>query len=376
MQIADCPVGSPVLNLDSVPEGASKPVKKRRAASSKASTVGNTVDDDDDEVTAAPKAAMELILAACMLAGLIWWTTDGRMLEDISHKPTYSLSSAHAFSFLPHPILAYTCCNLLGVSMILAFIILTVQICSHFTHTSYHCWNHCGRSCKLCNQKDSDTDPVLPNLPGRRWGYPLRLEGAKNSGLVCWYCTKIFEARYKIQHKLQLKQMAAWLGEKADRMAQFTICLEKGIEYMKQLGSHEGRTPWAAFDADFSRQSLVVRNRAQVELCDAEDNWMYFKEYCEKHGEPGTNGLGHTRRTVNGRDVVIIPGSGIGKLRRSQILQADIEGEVANSGTALTGPDQLQEMQHSFMSGMFQAPSTGVHDGNRIEITTLKVSHI
>lgn len=182
-------------------------------------------------------------------------------------------------------------------------------------------------------------------------------------GFVYWYCVKIHEARYKLQVKVSLTEMPAWLGHDQERMNRYKFFLEKGIKHMQSNMSVKGsigRVPWATFDQEFTKQTLVMRSRKEVSLEEPEENWMYYKEYVAKHGEPGTNGLGHTRSNVHGKDIVIIPGTGLGKLKRSHKVQADLEGEVCNSDAAITGQDQLMDMQESLLAGMFQAPSTGL----------------
>ena len=214
------------------------------------------------------------------------------------------------------------------------------------------------RLCKICTFSDESDDPCDPTLPGRRWGYPVRIHLAPNQGMICWYCTKIFEARYKYQHKLTITALPRWLGEDQQRLERFKFLLAKGIEWLKEH-SADGRTPWASFEAKFE-QELIVRNRREVSLEEPADNWMYADAYTRIYGEPGCNGLGHTRQMLGGKDIVVLPGSGVGILKRATKFQADVQQKIASSDFALTGADQLQDMQRAFLSGMMEAPSTGV----------------
>ena len=87
---------------------------------------------------------------------------------------------------------------------------------------------------------------------------------------------------------------------------------------------------------------------------------MYLADYINRHGDPATNGKGHSQTRMNNQDIVIIPGDKIGKLRRSNIVQADLESTMAVDSGCLTGEDQLESMQEAIMQGMFSGPSTGV----------------
>lgn len=50
---------------------------------------------------------------------------------------------------------------------------------------------------------------------------------------------------------------------------------------------------------------------------------------------------------------MIIPGDGMGTLKRSHKVHADLEAEVCTSDAAITGPDQLLEMQSTLLAGMW-----------------------
>ena len=70
-------------------------------------------------------------------------------------------------------------------------------------------------------------------------------------------------------------------------------------------------------------------------------------------GEPAQNG--HVRTTVNGRDIVLLPSDGIGKISISDIAQADIDEAVADSTNAWTGPGQLEDMQSGYIANAVSA---------------------
>ena len=152
--------------------------------------------------------------------------------------------------------------------------------------------------------------------------------------------------------------MPSWLGQEKARLDRFRHLLATGIAWLKEH-KLEGRVPWAAFEEKYE-QELVFRQRSEVSLEEPDDNWMLYSDYRQQYGEPGSNGLGHTRTQFCNKDIVVLPGTGVGKLRRSTKFQADLQSKIASSASALTGPDQLQDMQKGLLSTMFDTPSTGL----------------
>ena len=63
-----------------------------------------------------------------------------------------------------------------------------------------------GRSCTVCQVKDSDTDFVCAKI-FMRWGHPPKLvitdteQHYENDGNQCYYCVKPFKSRYKSRYK-------------------------------------------------------------------------------------------------------------------------------------------------------------------------------
>ena len=104
----------------------------------------------------------------------------------------------------------------------------------------------------------------------------------------------------------------------------------------------------------------MVTSQDKLEMIDPEDNFMYCTDYVAKRGGPSCNSLGHTRQTVRGKEIVLIPGERIGKIRRSSALMADIVQTIGDEDGCLTGEGELESMQAGIMSG-FNVASTGVY---------------
>ena len=214
----------------------------------------------------------------------------------------------------------------------------------------------------MCSSSDESSDPINPKFPGRKWGYPIRNEGDKNEGTVCFYCMRVYEGRYKLQIRVKFVEMPKYLGANQERWALFSAYLAKCIEHLQKVGlAHKGKMPWTRFEQEHSEHTLTIRSRKQSEMIEPEDAFMHLADYIHAHGDPSSNGKGHSTCKMNGQEIVIIPGNKVGRLRRSSIVQGDIETKVACSSTATTGEDQLEEMQSALMQGMFSGPATGVN---------------
>ena len=109
--------------------------------------------------------------------------------------------------------------------------------------------------------------------------------GANNEGSVCYYCMKVFDARYKRQLKLNITSFEAWLGVSWDRKQTFDHYLQGAVAFLTSLGDPDGRVPWARFDQK-GKKELLVTNQEKLEMIDPEDNPMDYTDYVAKHGDP------------------------------------------------------------------------------------------
>ena len=187
----------------------------------------------------------------------------------------------------------------------------------------------------------------------------MKVSGAKNQGFHCFYCVRVYEARYRIQLKIKLGALEAWLAQESDRLERFKYFLKEGIQFMIKKGGFENRVPWCFLEKAFE-QLLIARQRQEIKLTKPKDHWMPYEDYVQAYGDPLTNQLSHRRETVNRNDIVIIPSQEMGVLERSNIFQADIESKVMDSGNAITGPTQLDDMQIGLMGDFFSSRSSGV----------------
>eukprot|EP00959_Pyramimonas_sp_CCMP1952_P442645 9266308-Pyramimonas_sp.AAC.1 len=99
-------------------------------------------------------------------------------------------------------------------------------------------------------------------------------------------------------------------------------------------------------------------SRKGLTMEDPEDNWMHYSDYVAKHGDPSRHG--HKRCIIEGKDVVIIPGERIGKIRRSVHIEVDMETELANTDDGITRDDTVESMQEGIFNSLDFGSATGV----------------
>ena len=153
-----------------------------------------------------------------------------------------------------------------------------------------------GRKCQCCGQRDTDTDPVLRSLGQkgtRRWGYPPRQDSKgvwRTSGLVCGYCMKTWEARYK-HKRINITALVALLGLAGQDREKFLGLLAACIDFCIAQGSYDVRIAWDIVEA----KVLMVHDQEKTSIIDADDELWQPEYYRKLHGDHLTNGkLGWT----------------------------------------------------------------------------------
>ena len=99
-----------------------------------------------------------------------------------------------------------------------------------------------GRLCQLCNVPDSDPDLVHAKA-SMKWGYPPDKASRKNVGRVCYYCTRVWTARFKSKFK-QVEKLIAAFGSDMELMGVFQHWRKIAVELMQRAGSYDVTVQW------------------------------------------------------------------------------------------------------------------------------------
>ncbi len=67
-----------------------------------------------------------------------------------------------------------------------------------------------GRACITCSAKDSDPD-IVYSMRTYIWNFPPNATSLKNVGCQCYYCGRVFAARFKPKYKSVTKLVEASL---------------------------------------------------------------------------------------------------------------------------------------------------------------------
>ena len=199
-----------------------------------------------------------------------------------------------------------------------------------------------GRTCRLCNKADSSMDPVLPG-EFRHWYY-ARQKG-KTQGNVCWYCGRVWLARFKHAHST-LTAMISACGQDSEMLASFLKLVGELVAKCQASGSHDIRIMQGELQPTVTRRNLLESG------IEAEDEFVELQFYIHKYkgglGDPRSNGLGHEIKSIAGETGVLVPGEPIKKIRRAQKIQIE-QATVVDDGSLILE----QSQQDTIMSEMF-----------------------
>eukprot|EP00975_Prorocentrum_lima_P030652 6430987-Prorocentrum_lima.AAC.1 len=84
------------------------------------------------------------------------------------------------------------------------------------------------------------------------------------------------------------------------------LCLDAFIK----AGSRDMRCPWADFE-----RTLEYEERASLDVIYPEDECVPMSDYLDEHGDPNTNGYGHTPYTLDGVSGMLVPLSKRARIR-------------------------------------------------------------
>jgi hypothetical protein len=187
--------------------------------------------------------------------------------------------------------------------------------------------------------KDSDLDPVFGE-DGTLilWGYPMNKDGTV-AGDQCLYCSKVYDAQYKVKHGSMKAFKKNWEEEKEEFNIFRKICVDK----VKEAGTTAIRMKGGGIDKSFyeEKQSLNVKRKRETMLAGPEDKIWEEDEYDAEFGDYKMNGRGHNKVTMEGVTGILVPGRKIHTIQRRRGQEASIDIVVKDGANELT-EDQMQ----------------------------------
>ena len=194
-----------------------------------------------------------------------------------------------------------------------------------------------GQLCRMCGAHDESQDLIVP-AEKMCWGYPPK--PPRNQGLCCYYCMRVYEARFR--SKMSLSELYARLGQANSPDAQlFKSMRDAGIEKMKQAGTRDIRIAWQAEGPG----QQVFNNQEQLTILEEPDDpMMLWDDYVALHGEPAKNGKGHREVTIDGVRGVLLPQQGprIYKVKRQRINR-NVHRTTVQDGLTAVSQDQFSQ---------------------------------
>ena len=180
-----------------------------------------------------------------------------------------------------------------------------------------------GRCCILCEDPDSREDYVISDET-LAWGYPPCPVTKKNTGRVCYYCDRTFNARFKAKHKT-VEQLLLAFGQDITLASVFKHWRGMAIEAMVSAGNRNIKVQWGSEERI---RELVIRNIRETRVEEPDDLIMDLDEYKAVHGDFKTNGLGHKYVNLGGISGVMIPQPKVWRVKRARIMQASLDEHI------------------------------------------------
>ena len=209
-----------------------------------------------------------------------------------------------------------------------------------------------GRKCIFCHCTDDSQDHVTASTP-MKWGMPPR--DGKNDGRVCYYCRRVWRAKWKSRHTLDA--FAGVIGQDESIHSEFVQLQKFAIQKMKDAGNHDVRITAKEFGAEES--VLTLHNKRKVEVAQDPDEVVPIADYKAEYGNPATNGTGHKCIQWQGELCVVIPAKRRWKVHRSQVMEAALSQTTDNGDFVLTA-NQLEEQLEIMGDSLLPFEATGM----------------
>ena len=186
-----------------------------------------------------------------------------------------------------------------------------------------------GRCCKICGESDKAEDHVICES-SLRWGYPPK--DGRSQGDICYYCARIHQCRWKPMG-VSISALITKLGAEEALLIEFMDLQKKAVQQMQTAGRHDivFKRAAAGGEDDESDRRLDTVSGKKVEIFQPDDSMYEMKHYKTKYGDPKKNGLNHKVTMWKGKEMVLVPGEPVYKVKRSEVATVEVREKV-NTG--------------------------------------------
>lgn len=191
-----------------------------------------------------------------------------------------------------------------------------------------------GKPCQVCAAKDDSADPAFPDQV-LQWGYAPRLVNGvyKTQGRTCYYCMKVYQAKYSARCKLG--ELCSFIGKSQEEhdafMALRKVCVDKVVE----AGDKRAHIVWPTDEQLVQLMEDNIIHEMPDELL------VPWSEYVDAYGDPRSNGKGHsTTQNSMGMLCVVVPESNIERRKRQRVSKTQ-HRRVLDDGRDKLTDDQL-----------------------------------
>jgi hypothetical protein len=206
------------------------------------------------------------------------------------------------------------------------------------------------RSCRVCRCFDDDGDEVC-SVEYMCWAYPAKM--GKNQGKVCYYCHRVWQARYDGTYTITMVITKMGLEKQfADEVLEYR---RLAVTQMVANGSREPRVDWKAME-----QKLRLQDFSRLEIAGPVDEIWEEKDYSDEYGDWKTNGKGHSKGCLQGICGILVPAKRVHKITHTRGQQALLD-RVVDNGNFMIGENQMEAKFEGLCNGALKRPeSTGM----------------
>ena len=122
----------------------------------------------------------------------------------------------------------------------------------------------------------------------------------RNVGHWCFYCIRVYEARYEVRG-WKLSHLHSKLAEDSVLHKEWNLYLDVCIGIFKDAGTRDVRMKWGIIDEKVKQLTI-----SEVEISGPETVYMPLADYIFEHGDPNSNGKGHSTVMWEGEWCVMI----------------------------------------------------------------------
>ena len=214
-----------------------------------------------------------------------------------------------------------------------------------------------GCACPLCYKKESQEDEIDPTR-SMMWGYSPKRDADevwRNQGSLCYYCYRVFMAKYNVQHTV--KTLITTLGADGKQLTEFSGYREICVTQLKDSPQR-----WDTAVCSWQKtggESLWSEQKGEMAMKTHTGDLWNIEDYTKRYGNIETNGLGHELRSVKNKTGVFIPAPRFIRIEENE-MESIKKVHCEDDGELVLAPDQVGAKYNMIVADLSGISGVGV----------------